>query len=251
MCSGNNHFELVRKLKRMGDLSADLAGYREERIAFLEHFLYGYYKRIERGLQHTVNVVDHIEKFGADGVDEADLFMISRSDPMYSVSYKVEEADGTIMNFRQQRPPHFAQLAADASKVSPIYSQVATVQAGADQGGTGGPVTKLSMKSQLNKYHKVINAFDEKNQSWFKWPVNDSVAPGYSAVISKPMDLTTLQGLIKDGTVATEEDYVRHIALTVSNAKKYNRAGDAVYMAADALETFARTTIPIYSKIIK
>jgi hypothetical protein len=52
-------------------------------------------------------------------------------------------------------------------------------------------------------------------QQFFAWPVTDKIAPGYSSIIKKPMDFSTMKGKIMDEAYSSLEEFtvsLRHVA---------------------------------------
>jgi bromodomain-containing protein 7/9 len=45
---------------------------------------------------------------------------------------------------------------------------------------------------------RLLTLFEEKDEKkFFAWPVTDQIAPGYSAIIKRPMDLSTMRSKIR------------------------------------------------------
>jgi hypothetical protein len=80
--------------------------------------------------------------------------------------------------------------------------------------------------------HDTIVAL--KGSSMFAEPVRDREADGYSSLIFEPMDLKTIKGLIRNGSVTTTDEYDRAIGLMFANAMMYNLPGSTA--AIDARE---------------
>jgi hypothetical protein len=82
----------------------------------------------------------------------------------------------------------------------------------------------------------------------FLEPVRDEDAPNYSVVIKSPMDFSTIESLIANGTVVTASDLHRHFLLVFSNCYTYNDRKTTYYKQARNLDIFAseqlRTAFP-------
>ncbi|CAK4529249.1 unnamed protein product [Aphanomyces euteiches] len=85
----------------------------------------------------------------------------------------------------------------------------------------------------LTQVHTHAQA--EDNYLIFAQPVTDEIAPGYSAIISNPMDFATMKAKIPQypSLVAYYEDYM----LVIENALSYNQPGTFVYTEAKRMKT--------------
>jgi bromodomain-containing protein 8 len=63
-------------------------------------------------------------------------------------------------------------------------------------------------------------------------PVKDEIAPGYSNVVYRPMDLTTIKRNIENGNIKTTKEFQRDIMLMFTNAIMYNSSNHDVYKIA-------------------
>ncbi|XP_074644692.1 bromodomain-containing protein 7-like [Tubulanus polymorphus] len=75
---------------------------------------------------------------------------------------------------------------------------------------------------------KDVNGF-------FAFPVNDVIAPGYSSIISEPMDFSTMKIKIDDSDYSNVMEYKRDFKLMCENAMTYNRPETIYYKAAKKL----------------
>ncbi|KAH8260108.1 hypothetical protein KR026_003107 [Drosophila bipectinata] len=95
-------------------------------------------------------------------------------------------------------------------------------------------VLKLKQqKSPLNKLLEHLLRFLEKRDphQFFAWPVTDDMAPGYSSIISKPMDFSTMRQKIDDHEYSSLTEFSDDFKLMCENAIKYNHV-DTVYNKA-------------------
>lgn len=92
----------------------------------------------------------------------------------------------------------------------------------------------LSLVNKLKKFEKVEP---------FLYPV-DPVAlgiPDYPLVITRPMDISTIESNARDGIYETFEQFEADVQLIVDNATRYNPAGHPVHlMALELREHFAQ-----------
>ncbi|GIY49219.1 bromodomain-containing protein 8 [Caerostris extrusa] len=71
-----------------------------------------------------------------------------------------------------------------------------------------------------------------KNASVFLQKVTDDVAPGYSEVVHRPMDLSLLKKNIDNGITTTTEEFHRDLMLMFQNAIMYNSSDHDVFQMA-------------------
>lgn len=70
---------------------------------------------------------------------------------------------------------------------------------------------------------------------FFAWPVNDNFAPGYSTIIKKPMDFSTMKQKIDDNEYKSLNCFISDFKLMCNNAMKYNKPGTVYHKAARRL----------------
>lgn len=99
-------------------------------------------------------------------------------------------------------------------------------------------VLKLKQqKSPLNKLLEHLLRFLEKRDphQFFAWPVTDDIAPGYSSIIHKPMDFSTMRQKIEDHEYAALSEFSDDFRLMCENAIKYNHVDTVYHKAAKRL----------------
>jgi hypothetical protein len=64
------------------------------------------------------------------------------------------------------------------------------------------------------------------------FPVKDDIAPGYSQIVYKPIDLTTIKKNIENGLTRTTKEVQRDILLMFTNAIMYNSSNHDVHKIA-------------------
>ncbi|CAH2064551.1 unnamed protein product, partial [Iphiclides podalirius] len=93
---------------------------------------------------------------------------------------------------------------------------------------------RLWRKSVMLVYSRLCA---HKYASLFLRPISDEEAPGYSVVVKRPMDLTTIRRNIDAGLIRTTAEFQRDVLLMLSNALMYNSSEHSVYrMARDMHE---------------
>ena len=75
-----------------------------------------------------------------------------------------------------------------------------------------------------------------KHATIFMHPVKDEIAPGYSTLIHRPIDLTTIKKNIETGITRTTKEFQRDIMLMFTNALMYNSTNHNIHRIA--LEMF-------------
>ncbi|XP_064640436.1 bromodomain-containing protein 7-like [Lineus longissimus] len=85
----------------------------------------------------------------------------------------------------------------------------------------------------LDYLHKTIQRKDAN--AFFAYPVNDVIAPGYSSIITEPMDLSTMRSKLDNGDYSNVLEYKRDFKLMCDNAMTYNHQETIYYKAAKKL----------------
>lgn len=86
-------------------------------------------------------------------------------------------------------------------------------------------VLKLKQsRSPLAKLlENVLKALEKRDpHQFFQWPVTDDIAPGYSAIISKPMDFSSIRQKNEENKYSTLQEFADDFQLMCDNAIKYN-----------------------------
>lgn len=78
-------------------------------------------------------------------------------------------------------------------------------------------------------------AASHKYANVFMHPVTDEEAPGYSSIIFKPMDLSTIKKNVETGVTTTTTEFQRDVMLMFQNALMYNRKEHDVYRMAQEM----------------
>ena len=88
-------------------------------------------------------------------------------------------------------------------------------------------------KAQWESYH-LLRSRDQ--QAIFCSPVTDEIAPGYSAVISQPMDFSQMREKIEEGAYPSLEQLYQDFVLMCQNAMTYNKPTTYYYKAAKKIK---------------
>lgn len=94
-------------------------------------------------------------------------------------------------------------------------------------------IKKIQERTPLSKaLDHLLTLLEKKDaQNFFAWPVTDTIAPGYSKIITKPMDFSTMRQKIEENQYNTVKELAEDFQLMCENAMKYNHT-DTVYFKA-------------------
>jgi len=92
------------------------------------------------------------------------------------------------------------------------------------------PLTEMSEKitKGLKKMIQTMTRLGGEKSGWFMNPVTEAEAPGYTSIISYPMDFRTINDKLKEKTYQSAEEVGEDIMLIFDNAMTYNNAETAV-----------------------
>eukprot|EP00911_Craspedida_sp_UC1_P002293 UC1_evm2s1735 len=74
---------------------------------------------------------------------------------------------------------------------------------------------------------------------WFQAPVTEDIAPGYSSVVSRPMDMGTMRERVQAGGYASIDEWETDMCLVCDNCVTYNGAETPIAKEAARLKVFA------------
>ncbi|XP_042218426.1 bromodomain-containing protein 7-like isoform X2 [Homarus americanus] len=83
--------------------------------------------------------------------------------------------------------------------------------------------------------HLLVNLEKKDPQQFFAWPVTDAIAPGYSSIISQPMDFSTMKQKIQDNGYTNLKQFQSDFELMCNNCMTYNQQDTIYYKAAKKL----------------
>lgn len=89
------------------------------------------------------------------------------------------------------------------------------------------------LKESLLYIQKKLQVKDVNG--FFAFPVNDTIAPGYSSIILNPMDFSTMESKIENDQYASILDYKKDFVQMCKNAMTYNRPETIYYKEAKRL----------------
>lgn len=96
---------------------------------------------------------------------------------------------------------------------------------------------KIAERTPLQRLlEHLLRSMEKRDpQQFFAWPVTDSIAPGYSQIITNPMDFSTIKQKIDDNSYQNLNEFVDDFKLMCDNATTYNHPDTIYYKAAKKL----------------
>lgn len=85
-------------------------------------------------------------------------------------------------------------------------------------------------------YNLILKLIDFDVNSLFLYPVTDLVAPGYSSVISTPMDYYTIINKLLDNQYFRTQEITEDLSLIYRNCRKFNHLNPTILKICDELE---------------
>lgn len=91
--------------------------------------------------------------------------------------------------------------------------------------------TSKKFQTVIIMVHSQIS--QHRNGNIFHNPIKPSEAPDYYDIIRRPMDLKTIKGRIRDGQIASSDEFQRDVYLMFANSLMYNRPGSDIFNMAE------------------
>jgi len=101
----------------------------------------------------------------------------------------------------------------------------------------------VSIIDLLDIIHKL---YKEDQQGIFYYPVNEAEVPGYSSIIVRPMDLSTLKARLCQLKYKTVGQFKNHMKLIFENAMVFNPPESIFYQEAQRLNELANDVLSQY-----
>lgn len=98
-------------------------------------------------------------------------------------------------------------------------------------------IKKIQERTPLSKgLEHLLGLLEKKDpQQFFAWPVTDNIAPGYSTIITQPMDFSTMRQKVEENEYHTLNEFIEDFKLMCTNAMKYNQVDTIYYKASKKL----------------
>lgn len=181
------------------------------------------------------------------------------------------------MHWAQQKPQILAQLAQIAAQSSQNSAMEVDEKAAESREASNEPVdSNDGRKPQGNEEDEIMststtansvsaNEEERERRSWrkninlvlgeienhkhgpvFKNPVKEDAFPGYSKMVYRPLDLSTIKQRIRDGSITSTAEFQRDVLLMCQNAMMVNSEGTPMYTYAKELKEFANRKIETF-----
>jgi bromodomain-containing protein 7 len=110
---------------------------------------------------------------------------------------------------------------------TPLGHQDSPMTPSSDSGAREPRTCVLKLKQSRSPLAKLLDhllkSLEKRDpHQFFAWPVTDDIAPGYSAIITKPMDFSTIRQKIEDNEYQFLPDFIADFKLMCDNAIRYN-----------------------------
>lgn len=116
----------------------------------------------------------------------------------------------------------------DLKPDTPFFSHDSPMTPSSIDSGTREPRTcvlklKQSRSPLALLLDHLLKALEKRDpHQFFAWPVTDVIAPGYSSIITKPMDFSTIRQKIEENSYPVLNDFIEDFRLMCDNAIRYN-----------------------------
>lgn len=126
--------------------------------------------------------------------------------------------------------------------VVPVTSEVAAIEA--PKSPLKVPLKSGSKVLYSNYLHLIVKTLQKRDsQDFFRWPVTDIIAPGYSSIIQRPMDFSTIHKKIDHRIYETIQELRSDVKLLCDNCMTYNGQDTIYYKAGKKLWHFAKEKV--------
>lgn len=158
-------------------------------------------------------------------------------------------------------PPSMPMMSEQSPSVSSVRSDsMKSPSSTSDTSGREPRTCVLKLKQSKSPLSKVLDhllrLLEKKDpHQFFAWPVTDDIAPGYSSIISNPMDFLSIRQKVEENQYTSLQEFGDDFRLMCDNAIKYNHVETVYHRAAKRLlhigmkmlqpETLMRTLRPL------
>mmetsp|Transcript_10716 Transcript_10716/g.16240 ORF Transcript_10716/g.16240 Transcript_10716/m.16240 type:complete len:433 (+) Transcript_10716:87-1385(+) len=140
----------------------------------------------------------------------------------------------------------------DGNKIQSVLEIPGVLEGGWTQQHTLRGATERDRQYNMNKTNQALRSIFDKikahSDAWpFSEPVSDDQAPGYSEIVTNPIDLSTINSRLREQCRASNDGQVYYrtkeilradLLRMAKNCKLYNPPGSEYYECADRLEAF-------------
>lgn len=138
-------------------------------------------------------------------------------------------------------PPSVPLMSEQSPSVSSVRSDsMKSPSSTSDASGREPRTCVLKLKQNKSPLSKVLlhllRSLEKKDpHQFFAWPVTDEIAPGYSSIISNPMDFFTIRQKVEENQYTSLQEFGDDFRLMCDNAIKYNHVETVYHRAAKRL----------------
>lgn len=137
-------------------------------------------------------------------------------------------------------PLSVASICEQSPSVSSVRSDSLKSPLSTSDSGREPRTCVLKMQKSISRLGKLLNhllPMLEKNDQhkFFEWPVSDEIAPGYSSIISKPMDFFTIRQKVEENIYNSLAEFADDFKLMCNNAILYNNPETVYHKSAKKL----------------
>lgn len=137
-------------------------------------------------------------------------------------------------------PPSVAFTSEQSPSISSMRSESMKSPSSISDSGREPRTCVLKLKQSKPPLTRVLDhllrILEKKDpHQFFAWPVTDDIAPGYSTIISNPMDFLTIRQKVDENQYNTLQEFASDFRLMCENAIKYNHVETVYHKAAKKL----------------
>lgn len=135
-------------------------------------------------------------------------------------------------------PPSVPLTSEQSPSMSSVKSEsIKSPSSMSDTSGREPRTCVLKLKQSKSPLSKVLDhllrILEKKDpHQFFAWPVTDDIAPGYSSIISNPMDFLTIRQKVEENQYTSFQEFGDDFRLMCENAIKYNHIETVYHKAA-------------------
>lgn len=175
---------------------------------------------------------EHMLKYASLSVNSPSMASVSRPTiPLPLKSPNLEPFTPPSVPLTCEASPSVSSVKSDSMK-SPSSTS--------DTSGREPRTCVLKLKQSKSPVSKLLDhllrALEKKDpHQFFTWPVTDDIAPGYSSIITNPMDFLTIRQKVDENLYSSLQEFGDDFKLMCENAIKYNHVETVYHKAAKRL----------------
>lgn len=174
-----------------------------------------------------------------------DINYLKKDEFIESLKTKLITAMSSISEFNVERKlfpddADMSKVANDANVVKSFYKTPYDIPGVREAKFTDMMLVKKSSNERLADILKFfLNDLQAHSSAWpFLQPVKKSEVPDYYTVITKPMDLSTMENKLKNNAYKTIKDFYNDFKLIIKNCCIYNAPSTQYYKCAQKIDEY-------------